>query len=122
MKRTTIIIILTSLIYLGSCQKSLVETHPEFVGVWEGVDDNGLFVGTSGIECKLYIFESGKARYERRAIIETSNYGKLKIKEDHLYIGNKSFSIQEYPFFYTESLQEGNYQMILDGVTYVRTD
>ncbi len=108
------IFFLTILVLMGAsgCKKvAITDTvYPEFIGFWESID------GTSGyIELEI---EEGYAYWVKQEGVLTSHaegVPKIIPNRDKLKIGIIKYDIDSYP-----ALVDGDWQMVLNGITYER--
>lgn len=96
---------------LLSCGKTAIDVDESFVGFWKGSD-----------ETYAYIFrfeEDGKGRYAFNGSGGFGNSeGKVRIKDDALKIGWKSWKINEYPAVNSDN----KFEMTIDGVLFIKID
>ncbi len=103
------LLLITSLLIVGSCGKEKISAHQDFEGYWEGED----LLTWHEIE----IQPTGSATYIRQSGITTfTATGQFKIKPGkYIKIGLKKFTLDEYPSF-----DGTDWTMRIDGVEYFR--
>ena len=102
---------LMSLLFLlvatNSCKKPVAEVNQDYVGEWDALSDAYYTISISS---------NSKGVYQKLSGISTVTVsGKVKLKDDKLKIGVKTFDVDMHP-----TLVDGEYTMMLDGVTYYR--
>lgn len=105
------IIFLSIIFTLFGCGKTAIDVDESFLGFWKGSDEK-----------YEYIFrfeEDGEGRYSYNGNGDFGNSeGKVRIKNDALKIGWKSWAIEQYP---TENA-ESKITMIVDGLEFIKVD
>lgn len=99
------------IIILSSCAKTIDETHPEFIGFWQGNNDLKAF--------SIRINPDGRGKYSYTGDGQMGNFdGRIRIKNERLIIGTKRLKINLFPF----SEADGFIYMNIDGVSYKKID
>lgn len=99
------LILLLALLFI-SCGKKVSEVDANYIGIWEGADNNGVY--------SIRIDEESNGRYSFVGDSEMdAAEGKARINNSTLTISLKRLSIDSPP---TEN--EGKWTMIIDGITY----
>ena len=104
---TFILLVILSLTFV-SCRDQAVHVDPHFVGVWDGTD------GVSTFSMSIDNGSNGYWHQNNHGVFSTAQ-GIARIKHGKLYIGLKSFAIDQYPLQDTTS-----WSMILSGITYLK--
>ena len=89
-----------------SCRKKVSEVDADYIGIWEGADNNGVY--------SIRIDEQSNGRYSfvGESKMDAAE-GKARINNSTIIISFKRLSIDSPP---TES--EGNWTMVIDGISY----
>lgn len=105
------IIFLSIIFTLFGCGKTAIEFDESFIGFWKGNDDTYNYT--------FRFEEDGQGRHAYNGSGDFGNSeGKVRIKNDALKIGLKSWDIGQYP---TENA-ESKITMVVDGVEFIRID
>jgi hypothetical protein len=104
-----ILLIIVSLSFT-QCKDHAVHIDPNFVGVWDGTD------GVSSFVISIDNGSNGYWHQNNHGVFSTAQ-GVARIKHGDLYIGLKSFVINQYP---AQDSVGSKWTMILSGINYTR--
>lgn len=108
MKKKIIFLLPLFVLFLISCKPIAPEVNNEYVGFWEGYG-SGYY--------EISIQPSGQASYQAlQGITTVTATGKARVRGDKFKIGLKKFTLNQEP----KQDVDGDWTMILDGVTYYR--
>lgn len=112
--RSILFLSFTLLLFVGlnSCKKVVITdtAYADFIGNWTAIKGTSAFI-------EIEIDENYAYWIKLEGIVTTNVEGIPKVisKRDKLKIGIKKFDIDSYP-----ALVDGEWEMVLDGVTYER--
>lgn len=113
-RKSILLLTFTLLLFLGGsgCKKVVITdtVYSDFIGNWSSIKGTDAYI-------ELEIEENYAYWLKLEGIVTTNVEGIPKIipKRDKLKINIKKFDIDSYP-----TLVDGEWQMVLDGVTYER--
>jgi hypothetical protein len=103
-----IVLLLAISLTFSQCGDQAIKTDPDFVGKWNASD------GVSNYVISIDNTSSGYWHKDNKGAFLNAQ-GVARIKHDKLYIGLRSFAINQYPV-----QDSSSWSMILSGITYVK--